>query len=97
MSDRLKPLSVSLPAAIGKLERQARAASDLAAAVRAKLPEELRPHVLTATRRGDQLVLTVDSAAWATRVRYSGTRLKEALAPAGQPAIAKIRVRVRGR
>lgn len=97
MTDSLKPLSASLPSAVRKLERQARAAGDLAATVRAGLPVELRPHLLTAARRGDELVLTVDSAAWAARVRYAGTRLKEWLAAAGQPAVGKLRVRVRGR
>ena len=80
-----------------EFERRWRTWGDLAATVRAGLPVELRPHLLTAARRGGELVLTVDSAAWAARVRYAGTRLKERLAAAGQPAVGKLRVRVRGR
>lgn len=97
MTDPLKSLSASLPSGVRKLERQAQAADDLAATVRAGLPVELRPHLLTAARRGGELVLTVDSAAWAARVRYAGTQLKERLAAAGQPAVGKLRIRVRGR
>lgn len=96
MHDPLKPLASSLPTTLASLERQARAASALAAAVRAALPEELRPHVLMAAQRGEELALTVDSAAWAARVRYAATRLKDALAQPGRPAVTKIRVRVRG-
>jgi len=47
--------------------------------------------------RDDDLVIIVDSAAWAARVRYAGPRMKEQLASLGEPVAGQVRVRVRGR
>ena len=43
----------------------------------AGLPEALRPHLLAAARRGPDLVVIMDSAAWTARVRYAGRALKD--------------------
>jgi hypothetical protein len=97
MSDPLKPFSAGLPAGLEKLARQAAAVSALTDVVRQCLPELLQPHVRSAVRRGDDLVVTVDSAAWSARVRYAGPRLKTQLAAVGEAVVGKVRVRVGGR
>ncbi len=96
MSDPLKPLFGGLTPGLDALARKAAAARSLTERVRAELPEAVRPHVLSATRRDADLVVIVDSAAWSARVRYSGRRLKTQLESAGEPVIGKIRVKVRG-
>jgi hypothetical protein len=62
--------------------------------VRRSLPEELRPHVVTAVHRGDDLIVVVDSAAWTARVRYAAPRLREQLEAIGTPVSGRVRVRV---
>jgi len=94
MSDPLKPLFEGLEGRLEVLARKAAAADTLAGAVRASLPESLRPHVVSAARRGDDLVVIVDSAAWSARVRYAATQLREQLQAHGEPVIGKVRVRV---
>jgi len=94
MSDRLKPLFAGLDSALEKLARKAAATTSLTATVQAALPEALRPHVVAAVRRGDDLVVIVDSAAWSARVRYAGPQLLEQLQASGEPVAGKVRVRV---
>lgn len=96
MSDPLKPLSSGLPRGLERLAQQAAAVTSLTALVQQSLPEALRPHVVCAVRKADDLVVSVDSAAWSARVRYAGPRLRERLADAGQPVGGKVRVRVGG-
>jgi hypothetical protein len=94
MTRDLKPLFANLDGGLLELARGASAATAFAALVRQSLPEQLRRHVVTATRRGDDLVVVVESAAWAARVRYAGPRLRKQLEAASQPVTGKIRVRV---
>jgi len=94
MSDPLKPLFSGLDSGIARLAEKAAAVASLTAKVRQSLPETLRPHVLSASRRGDDLVVIVDSAAWSARVRYAGRRLIERLAQEGEVVAGKVRVRV---
>jgi hypothetical protein len=94
MSGPLKPLSELLSSGFSRLAKQAEAARDLGERVRRTLPAPLRDHVLSAVRRGDELVVFVDSAAWSAQVRYAGKRLMDALHEPGRPAINKVRVRV---
>jgi hypothetical protein len=94
MSRALKTLFSDPGGRLLELAGEAKAASELAAVVRRSLPAVLQPHVLTAVRRGDDLVVIVDSAAWAARVRYAGPRLRERLEQAGQTVEGKVRVRV---
>ena len=94
MSGPLKPLSELLSSGFSRLAEQAEAARDLTERVRRVLPEELRAHVLSASRRGDELVVRVDSAAWSAQVRYAGPRLIEALQEPAQRDFARVRVRV---
>lgn len=94
MSDPLKPLFTGLEGQLEALARKAAAVDTLASAVRAALPEPLRAHVVTAARRGEDLVVIVDSAAWSARVRYAAPRLREQLQAQGEPVTGKVRVRV---
>jgi hypothetical protein len=94
MEDRLKPLFSGVPKGLERLAQQATAVTSLTALVRQGLPEALGPHVVSAVRRADDLVVIVDSAAWSARVRYAGTRLKERLEAAGQGVPGKVSVRV---
>lgn len=94
MSDRLKPLFSGLPQGLERLAQQAAAVTSLTALVQQYLPEAVRPHVVAAVRRADDLVVVVDSAAWSARVRYAGAQLKEQLAAAGERVSGKVRVRV---
>lgn len=94
MTDPLKPLFSDLAGSLLKLARGAAEAGAFGASVRECLPEALRPHVVTAVRRGDDLVVIVDSAAWAARVRYAGPRLREQLLERGETVTGKVRVRV---
>ena len=96
MSDPLKPLFAGLTPRLDGLARQAGLARSLTEQVQAQLPEKLRPHVLSASRRGADLVVIVDSAAWSAGVRYAGRRLKAQLEATGAPEIVKIKVKVRG-
>jgi hypothetical protein len=94
MSDPLKPLFAGLTPGLEQLARKAAATVGLTSLVQQSLPESLRPHVVAAARRGDDLVVIVDSAAWSARVRYGGSKLKEQLAAAGEAVAGKVRVRV---
>lgn len=94
MSGPLKPVLAGLESGLRTLAREAAAAGELAALVRESLPEALRPHVVAAARRGDDVVVIVDSAAWAARVRYAGARVREQLEARGEALAGRLRVRV---
>lgn len=96
MSDPLKPLFGGRMPGFDALVRKASEARSLTRRVQDELPETVRPHVLSASRRDLDLVVIVDSAAWSARVRYAGRRLKAQLEAAGEPEIGKVRVKVRG-
>jgi hypothetical protein len=97
MSDPLKPLFGGLTPGLDALARKARAADRLTEKVRAELAESLRPHLVSAARRGEDLVVIMDSAAWTPRVRYAARTLKTRLEAAGEPEIGRVRVKVRGK
>lgn len=67
----------------------------LLARVRAVLRAAVRPHCIAASLKAGELVVTVDSPVWATRLRYAEEPLRCALAPAGCERV-KIRVRPPG-
>jgi hypothetical protein len=94
MPDRLKPLFGGPGGALEQLAKRAAAVDALTALVRQALPSPLGEHVTSSTRHGADLVVTVDSAAWAARARYAGPALRTRLAEAGQPVEGKVRVRV---
>jgi hypothetical protein len=95
MSGTLKSFFATPTPGLDRLARQAEAADSLTRLVRNQLPEPLRSHVVSASRREADLVVIVDSAAWSARVRYAGRALKQQLAEAGVDPVAKLRVRVR--
>jgi hypothetical protein len=97
MTDRLKPLFGGLAPGLAALEKRAAAAQTLTEKVRAELAETLRPHLVSAARRGDDLVVIMDSAAWTPRVRYGARTIKDRLEAGGEPPIGKLQVKVRGR
>ncbi|MGB7741074.1 MAG: DciA family protein [Steroidobacteraceae bacterium] len=97
MTDRLKPLFGGLAPGLAALEKKAVAALSLTEKVRAELAEALRPHLVSAARRGGDLVVIMDSAAWTPRVRYGAQPLKKRLESGGEPPIGKVLVKVRGR
>ena len=95
MNDRLKPLLGYLGPRFDALARKAAAAESLTDRVRLELGEALRPHLVSASRRGEDLVVIMDSAAWTPRVRYAARTLKAHLEQAGEPPISKLHVKVR--
>ena len=97
VTDPLKSLFGGLAPGLAALEKKAAAAQSLTETVRLALTEALRPHVVSAARRGDDLVVIMDSAAWTPRVRYGAQSLKERLQGGGEPPIGKVVVKVRGR
>ena len=94
MTDPLKPLSELVSAGFSRLAEQAEASRNLTERVRRILPDPLRAHILSASRRGEELAIRVDSAAWSAQVRYAGKRLLEVLQEPGTPPISRVRVRV---
>jgi hypothetical protein len=97
MSDALKSLFGTPAPGLDTLVRKAAAARTLTEKVRAELAEPLRPHLVSASRRGEDLVVIMDSAAWTPRVRYAARALKARLEQAGEPKVGKLLVKVRGR
>lgn len=98
MSDRLKPLfGGGLTPGLEALARQAKAAQSLTDKVRGELAEGLRAHLVAASRRGEDLVVIMDSAAWTARVRYGAQQLKTRLESLGETGIGKVLVKVRGK
>jgi len=99
MSGSLKSLFGSPSPGLDGLAKKAAAKSasarSLTEKVRARLPEALRGHLVAASRRDADLVVIMDSAAWTARVRYAGRALKASLEADGEPAIARLHVKVR--
>lgn len=77
-----------------QIERQRRHAG-LLDEVRALLPVAERPHCVHVSREGETLSLTLDSAAWATRLRYRIPDLAAALAPRGITGV-KVKIQPAG-
>src|SRR5262245_29338313 len=94
MSDRFKRIGDGLGPILKDLERRAQATQDLSARVRETLPEPEKQHFLSASYRDDALVISMDSAAWCSRIRYEQQTLIDALHAAGETRVTKIKVRV---
>jgi len=80
---------------LSQLVLRAREAGELDARVRALLPESLAAHVTGAVLHDDTVVVLVDSAAWASRLRFHAPELAERLAPRYDGAVTRVRVKVR--
>ncbi len=77
------------------LVKRAAATDRVARRVQSALPEEVSAHVIGANIRENRLVVIVDGAAWAARVRFEAARLKQALAETEELTIERVSVRVR--
>jgi len=97
MSSALQPLGGLLPARIASLEARAREALSLTEQVRALLPDQEKNHLLSASCREDTLSVTMDSAAWCPRLRYSAEAFLAELKSRGGPECARLKVRVGAR
>ena len=63
--------------------------------IRASLPEELRPHLLTCLLKSAEIVLFAESATWATRLRVAAVEAAETGAFVGMSgANPRITVRI---
>jgi hypothetical protein len=97
MSEFLKRFGEGVGPLFSDLERRTRETLDLTAKVRRVLAENEKEHLISATYDEDTLVLTTDSAAWASRLRYVQEQLLTALREHGETQGQKIRVRVGAR
>jgi hypothetical protein len=92
------PLSELLGQANPTLERLregAKAAERTVDAVRQSLPEDVATHVWGASTDAGVLTVLVDSAGWATRVRYAVPELKQGVGDRLGELVLKVNVRVR--
>jgi hypothetical protein len=80
---------------LSRLVLRAQQASELDARVRTLLPDDLGRHVTGAVLHDDTVVILVDSAAWASRIRFHAPELVQSLSPRYDGVVARIRVKVR--
>jgi hypothetical protein len=80
-----------------RLREGAKAADRTLDAVQQSLPEELRPHVWGASEEAGTLTVVVDTASWATRVRYAVPELNAGVGDRLGVPVLKVVVRVRPR
>jgi hypothetical protein len=91
----VRELLTGSPAVMYCLEQQ-RAEDRVLARVRDLLAPGARAHCIQASNNDGELTVTVDSAAWATRLRYLAPDLAQSLAWSGVTAV-QIRARPRER
>ena len=98
MTDRFKPLGETLGPLFAQLEQRVTAHVELTERIRAVLTGPEKDHVVSASCRGDTLVVLADSAAWCPQIRYAQAQLLELLSasPAneGEKQVTKVKVRV---
>ena len=82
---------------LSRLVERAREAGELDARVRTLLPDGLGAHVTGAAFHAadGEVVVLVDSAAWASRIRFHAPELVAQLAPRFDGAVRRVRVKVR--
>lgn len=68
---------------LGGIVRKARDLADLTVALKAGLPDELAAGILAVNLREQALVLVCCSSAWASRLRFEESQVREAAASAG--------------
>ena len=93
----MKPISAGLGPMFAALEQRAQATVDLTSKVRDALAGDEKHHVISASYRGDTLVVIADSAAWCPHIRYAQTELLEKLRAAGETQFTKLKVKVGAR
>ncbi|HWK49562.1 MAG TPA: DciA family protein [Steroidobacter sp.] len=98
MTERFKPLSETVGPLFAQLEQRVAAHVELTERIRAALAGPEKDHVVSASCRGDTLVVLADSAAWCPQIRYAQAQLLEVLnaSPAneGERQVTKVKVRV---
>jgi predicted nucleic acid-binding Zn ribbon protein len=98
MTDRFKPLGETVGPLFAQLEQRVAAHIELTEKIRAALTGPEKDHVVSASCRGDTLVVLADSAAWCPQIRYAQARLLEVLnaatADSGEKPVTKVKVRV---
>ena len=94
MTDRFKPLGETVGPLFAQLEQRVAAHVELTERVRSALSGPEKDHVVSASCRGDTLVVLADSAAWCPQIRYARGRLLELLSDSGEKKVTKLKVRV---
>ncbi len=94
MTDRFKPLGETVGPLFAQLEQRVAAHVELTERIRAALPGPEKDHVVSASCRGDTLVVLADSAAWCSHIRYAQARLLEVLTGSSESKVTKVKVRV---
>jgi hypothetical protein len=94
MTDRFKPLGETVGPLFAQLEQRVAAHVELTERVRAALAGPEKDHVVSASCRGDTLVVLADSAAWCPQIRYAQAQLLELLSSSGEKKVTKLKVRV---
>jgi hypothetical protein len=80
---------------LSRIVEQAAETDVLTRRVQALLPPEVSPHVLGANLRERRLVVLVDAAVWAARVRFETAALRRGLSESHEVAPDAISVKVR--
>lgn len=78
---------------LGRLLARARDLEALTGQVRAALPEPESAHIVAVGLKGEELVVTVDAAAWAARLRFSENAIRAAAGAAANGKKLVVRVR----
>ena len=94
MSERFKPLSETVGPLFAQLEQRVQAHVELTEKIRAALAGPEKDHVVSASCRGDTLIVLADSAAWCPQIRYAQAQLLELLTGSGEKQVTKLKVRV---
>jgi hypothetical protein len=94
MSERFKPLSETVGPLFAQLEQRVQAHVELTERIRAALAGPEKDHVVSASCRGDTLIVLADSAAWCPQIRYAQAQLLELLTGSGEKQVTKLKVRV---
>jgi hypothetical protein len=94
MSERFKPLSETVGPLFAQLEQRVQAHVELTERIRAALTGPEKDHVVSASCRGDTLIVLADSAAWCPQIRYAQAQLLELLTGSGEKQVTKLKVRV---
>jgi len=98
MTDRFKPLGETVGPLFAQLEQRVTAHIELTEKIRSALTGPEKDHVVSASCRGDTLVVLADSAAWCPQIRYAQAQLLEVLNSAtpesGEKQVTKVKVRV---
>jgi hypothetical protein len=94
MTDRFKPLGETVGPLFAQFEQHLAARAELTERIRSALSGPEKDHVVSASCRGDTLVVLADSAAWCPQIRYARQRLLELLNRPGESKITKLKVRV---